>query len=57
MGLLPTTGFALPFLSFGANSLIVCALALGILLRIGAVEGAPRRRRIRGANPRGLVGA
>jgi cell division protein FtsW len=55
MGLLPTTGFALPFLSFGANALVVCALALGILLRIGAVEAAPPRRRIGSASPRGLV--
>ncbi|MDP7571137.1 MAG: FtsW/RodA/SpoVE family cell cycle protein, partial [Myxococcota bacterium] len=36
MGLLPTTGFSLPFVSFGSNSLAVCALALGVLLRIGA---------------------
>ena len=55
MGLLPTTGFVLPFLSFGANALVVCAIALGILLRIGAVEAAPQRRRIGAANPRGLV--
>jgi cell division protein FtsW len=38
MGLLPTTGFTLPFLSFGSNSLVVCGLAVGILLRIGAVD-------------------
>jgi len=36
MGLLPTTGFSLPFVSFGSNSLAVCALALGVLLRIAA---------------------
>jgi len=34
MGLLPTTGFSLPFVSFGSNSLAVCALALGVLLRV-----------------------
>jgi len=38
MGLLPTTGFTLPFLSFGSNSLVMCALAIGILLRTGAVD-------------------
>jgi cell division protein FtsW len=38
MGVLPTTGFTLPFLSFGSNSLVVCGLAVGILLRVGAVE-------------------
>jgi cell division protein FtsW len=41
MGLLPTTGFTLPFLSFGSNSLIVCCLAVGILLRISSCEAAP----------------
>jgi cell division protein FtsW len=41
MGLLPTTGFTLPFLSYGSNSLAVCGLAVGLLLRIAAVE-APR---------------
>lgn len=41
MGVLPTTGFTLPFLSVGSNSLVVCGLAMGILLRIGAVEAPP----------------
>jgi len=48
MGVLPTTGFTLPFLSFGSNSLVVCTLALGVLLRIASVEAAaagPLRRR------------
>ena len=36
MGLLPTTGFSLPFVSFGSNSLAVCARALGVLLRVAA---------------------
>jgi cell division protein FtsW len=40
MGLVPTTGFTLPFLSYGSNSLVVCALAVGVLLRIAAVEAA-----------------
>jgi cell division protein FtsW len=55
MGMLPTTGFTLPFLSFGANSLIVCSLAVGILLGISTREGAPRRHRVASAVPRGLV--
>jgi cell division protein FtsW len=55
MGLLPTTGFPLPFLSLGGNSLITSALALGILLRIGSREAAPRGRQVAGAAPRGLV--
>ncbi len=57
MGCLPTTGFTLPFISFGSNSLAVCALALGILLRISAVEATrpARGRRPRRAPQRGMA--
>jgi cell division protein FtsW len=55
MGLLPTTGFTLPFISFGANSLIASALALGILLRIASHEAPRPRRRVASASPRGLL--
>jgi cell division protein FtsW len=41
MGLAPTTGLALPFLSHGSNSLICTGTALGILLGIAAREAAP----------------
>jgi cell division protein FtsW len=50
MGLAPTKGFTLPFLSYGGNSLLVCALAVGILLRVGAHEAAPEPRRIGAAS-------
>ena len=46
MGTLPTTGFVLPFLSFGSNSLVMCALAIGILLRIASHEARPTRPRV-----------
>lgn len=49
MGLLPTTGFSLPFVSFGSNALAVCALALGVLLRVAAhpEDGRTAGRRTR----------
>jgi cell division protein FtsW len=34
VGLLPTKGLTLPFLSYGSNSLIVCCVAIGMLMRI-----------------------
>jgi cell division protein FtsW len=55
MGLLPTTGFTLPFISFGANSLIVCSITVGILLRIASHEAPPLRSRVASASPRGLL--
>jgi cell division protein FtsW len=49
LGLFPTKGLTLPFLSYGSNSLIVACMAVGILLRIDlelrreAVEQGPVR--------------
>lgn len=34
IGLLPTKGLTLPFLSYGGSSLVVCCVSLGLLLRI-----------------------
>lgn len=50
IGMLPTKGLTLPFLSYGSNSLIGACMAMGILLRIdmtvreAASESIPTRR-------------
>jgi cell division protein FtsW len=55
MGVVPTTGLSLPFLSHGSNSLCCAAVAVGMLLRAGAREAPPQPARVGGASPRGLV--
>jgi cell division protein FtsW len=57
MGLVPTTGLTLPFLSHGSNSLLCAALAVGILLRAAAREAPPAAACVSGATPRGLARA
>ena len=44
MGLIPTKGLTLPFLSYGRTSLVMCCVALGLLLS-SARESALRRVR------------
>jgi len=48
MGVLPTKGLTLPLVSYGANSLIACALAVALVMRAGYEADvallSPRRR-------------
>ena len=44
MGLVPTKGLTLPFLSYGGTSLVMCCVSLGVLLGV-ARQSAPARRR------------
>jgi cell division protein FtsW len=43
LGLMPTTGLTLPFMSYGRSSQIISLLATGILINIGRSRGKPRR--------------
>ena len=54
MGLLPTKGLTLPFLSYGRTSLLMCALSVGVLLRIASREAQLPRSRVAATVPRGL---
>jgi cell division protein FtsW len=56
MGVVPTKGLAMPFLSYGRSSTIACFLALGLLLGIARREAAPVRPNVAGAERRGLLG-
>ncbi len=45
MGLVPTKGLTLPFLSYGGTSLVMCCVSLGVLLGV-ARQTAPGRGRV-----------
>ncbi|HEY8257984.1 MAG TPA: putative peptidoglycan glycosyltransferase FtsW [Gemmatimonadales bacterium] len=41
LGLIPTTGLTLPFMSYGRSSQVISLLGTGILLNIGRLRGRP----------------
>ncbi len=41
LGLMPTTGLTLPFMSYGRSSQVISLLATGILINIGRLRGRP----------------
>ncbi len=42
VGLIPTTGLTLPFMSYGRSSPVISLLGTGILINIGRLRGKPR---------------
>jgi cell division protein FtsW len=44
LGMMPTTGLTLPFISYGRSSLVVTLMGTGILLSVGRMRGKPARR-------------
>ena len=58
LGLMPTTGLTLPFMSYGRSSQVISLLGTGILINIGRLRGSsrargPRDRRQEGRRERG----
>ena len=44
LGLIPTTGLTLPFMSYGRSSQVISLLATGILINMGGFEEARARQ-------------
>ena len=47
IGLMPTTGLPLPFLSYGGSAMLVNLAGIGILLSIASQSRGSRRRTVR----------
>jgi cell division protein FtsW len=52
LGLLPTKGLALPFISYGGTSLVVSLFMMGVLANVSARAPEPRRTPVFPARPR-----
>jgi cell division protein FtsW len=58
LGLMPTTGLTLPFMSYGRSSQVISLLGTGILINIGRLRASPRasgpreRRKVESAERR-----
>jgi cell division protein FtsW len=60
LGLIPTTGLTLPFMSYGRSSQVISLLGTGILINIGRLRGSarasgPRERRTGARADSGMV--
>jgi cell division protein FtsW len=53
LGLIPTTGLTLPFMSYGRSSQVISLLATGILINVGRLRGSARAAGPRKARPGG----
>lgn len=56
LGLMPTTGLTLPFMSYGRSSQVISLLGTGILINIGRLRGSPRAAGPRDRRPEGQEG-
>ena len=56
MGMMPTTGLTLPFMSYGRSSLMIALLSTGILLSIGRGRGKVPRAEAQGRSSAGRGG-
>jgi cell division protein FtsW len=52
LGMMPTTGLTLPFMSAGRSSLLISLAGTGILINIGRLRGKPAAARPGGPDPR-----
>jgi len=53
LGLMPTTGLALPFMSYGRSSQVISLLGTGILINIGRLRGRPApQKRLKDDRPK-----